>query len=588
MGPPGSPPATVALTQPKLQPMDLTSLKAVVAELAPALLPSRFEKAQQGRGHALQLGLRSLNGIHWLELSWQAEAPRLHAIAPPPRQGEGSTLAQQLQHGLRGLALIHLQQVGWERVVEFGFARRPGDPIERWLVLELMGRHSNVFLLDGQRRVVTLARQVRQQQSRWRPIGTGDLYQSPPPLQGEPPLLGESRASWQRRLQLQDLPLAEALLRSYQGISPALGRQLVDPLDDATLLSTLVGSLTEAQWLALHGRWQCWLRALEQQCFGYWQREDHYRCWGEEPGLGSVNEGLAQYYIQVLAIRDHGQLQHQWCQRLQQAIAREGEQLLQQQGLLAAVSQSETFQQEADGLLSQINPGREQIDRAQKLYKQARKLRRSGAAINLRIATHMQRLQWLEASVTYLEQADNLAALQSLVLDLEPEFLARSAGRSSGGPPPGRPGPSRRSSRRLPAEQGQPQPLELASPAGLRLQVGRNHRQNAWISLKLARRGDLWFHAQECPGSHVVLKASEGPADSFDLDAAADVAAYFSRARGNRRVPVVMVETDALQRIPGAALGTVRHQGGTVLWGEPHRAVALLNGVPSLAEAPLP
>ena len=116
MGPPGSPPATVALTQPKLQPMDLTSLKAVVAELAPALLPSRFEKAQQGRGHALQLGLRSLNGIHWLELSWQAEAPRLHAIAPPPRQGEGSTLAQQLQHGLRGLALIHLQQVGWARV----------------------------------------------------------------------------------------------------------------------------------------------------------------------------------------------------------------------------------------------------------------------------------------------------------------------------------------------------------------------------------------------------------------------------------------------------------------------------------------
>ena len=66
------------------------------------------------------------------------------------------------------------------------------------------------------------------------------------------------------------------------------------------------------------------------------------------------------------------------------------------------------------------------------------------------------------------------------------------------------------------------------------------------------------------------------------------MAAYFSRARGNRRVPVVMVETDALQRIPGAALGTVRHQGGTVLWGEPHRAVALLNGVPSLAEAPLP
>ncbi|MFM9104898.1 MAG: NFACT RNA binding domain-containing protein, partial [Cyanobium sp.] len=65
------------------------------------------------------------------------------------------------------------------------------------------------------------------------------------------------------------------------------------------------------------------------------------------------------------------------------------------------------------------------------------------------------------------------------------------------------------------------------------LQVGRNHRQNEWISLRQARRGDLWFHAQECPGSHVVLKASEAAAADPDLQAAADLAAWFSRARGN-------------------------------------------------------
>ena len=117
-----------------------------------------------------------------------------------------------------------------------------------------------------------------------------------------------------------------------------------------------------------------------------------------------------------------------------------------------------------------------------------------------------------------------------------------------------------------------PRPLELASPSGLRLQVGRNHRQNDWISLKQARRGDLWFHAQECPGSHVVLKASEGPATEADLNAAADLAAHFSRARGNARVPVLMVPVENLQRLPGAGPGTVRHRGGTVCWGEPARA----------------
>ena len=89
-----------------LQAKGLTSRRAVVAELKPLLLPSRFEKAQQAVGHTLQLGFRTLEQRLWLELSWQAEAPRLHAIEPPPRQGEGSTLAQQLQLDAHRLAVL--------------------------------------------------------------------------------------------------------------------------------------------------------------------------------------------------------------------------------------------------------------------------------------------------------------------------------------------------------------------------------------------------------------------------------------------------------------------------------------------------
>ena len=117
------------------------------------------------------------------------------------------------------------------------------------------------------------------------------------------------------------------------------------------------------------------------------------------------------------------------------------------------------------------------------------------------------------------------------------------------------------------------------------LQVGRNHRQNEWISLRQARRGDLWFHAQELPGSHVVLKSSAQVASDADLQWAADLAAHFSRGRGNSSVPVVMVPTDDLQRIPAAVPGTVSHRGGSVLWGRPQRADALLASVPSLKPA---
>ena len=245
-----------------IQAMDVTSLRAVLAELRPVLLPSRFEKAQQPEAQRLQLGLRSLEGSHWLELSWLAEAPRILAIEPPPRRGDGSTLAQQLQHGLRGLALVSLDQQGWERVVELGFARRPGEPLGRHLVLETMGRHSNLFLLDDERRVITLARQVRQERSRLRPIGTGDAYAPPPPMAGEPPRPGEDLASWQRRLSLVPQPLGQALMGAYQGIGPALARQLAEDM-----LTLPVQTLAPEQWQRLWRRWRRWLEAVTQERF---------------------------------------------------------------------------------------------------------------------------------------------------------------------------------------------------------------------------------------------------------------------------------------------------------------------------------
>ena len=549
--------------------MDVTTLRAVLAEWRPLLLPSRFEKAQQASPQALQIGLRSLSGNHWLELSWQAEAARLHTIPPPPRQGDGSTLAQQLQHGLKGLALIEIQQQGWERVVELGFARRPGEPVLRWLVVELMGRHSNLLLLDADRQVVALARQVKPQQSRLRPIGTGDPYQPPPPLAGEPPRLEESFASWQRRLRLVPLPLQQALRDAYQGISPALVRQLL-PCGWGELA---VDSISPEQWQQLWQGWRQWLEAVQLGRFSWQLEPAGYRCWagssGHTPAANptlAINQGLAAYFSEHLGAQVLAQQRQQLQHRLQATVERESRQASEQQALLDAVPEGEALQRRADALLSQLQPSRQCIEEAQKLYKTARKRRRSVAAITPRLELHRQRLASLEASLTYLEQADSLEQVSSLAAELEALLAERGQRKSAGG----------RQSRRAGAIEGVPQPLELHTPSGLPIQIGRNHRQNEWIAFRQARRGDLWFHAQELAGSHVVLKSSERPASDADLQAAADLAAHYSRGRGNRRVPVVMVPTEELQRIPGAAPGTVRHRGGSVLWGEPQRALSLL------------
>ena len=555
-----------AQPQARLQPMDVTSLKAVLSEWRSHLLPSRFEKAQQATPHSIQIGLRSLEGIHWLELSWQAEAARVHSVAAPPRLGDGSTLAQQLQHGLRGLALGSISQAGWERVVELGFSRRPGEAIERTLVVELMGRHSNLLLLDQTRQAIALARQVKPQQSRLRPIGTGDPYQPPPPLAGEPPHGGETMASWQRRLSLLPLPLGQALASAYQGMSPALIQQLL-PADWQGLA---VEELAASQWHQLWQRWQSWLGCVEAESFAWQQNGGGYRCWpalssSQSPPL-AINQAMAAYYGNHLEQQRLAQRRHQLGQTLQRAAEREAREAQAQQALLEAVPESDTMQQQADALLSQRQPSRQCVDTAQKLYKRARKLRRSVAAITPRLELHHQRLAALENSLTFLDQASTIPEIEGLEQELQ--------GLLGSGSKKAKALPSRRD-RKL-GEQAQPEPLQVQSLGGLAVQVGRNHRQNEWISFKQARRGDLWFHAQELPGSHVVLKASEGMASDEDLQTAADLAAHFSRGRGNSRVPVVMVPIEALQRIPGAAPGTVRHRQAEQLWGEPGRALSLL------------
>ncbi len=557
-----------------IQAMDVTSLRAVLAEMRAILLPSRFEKAQQPDAHRLHLGLRSLDGNQWLELSWLAEAPRLLAIDPPPRQGDGSTLAQQLQHGLRGLALVSIDQQGWERVVELGFARRPGDPLQRRVVLETMGRHSNLFLLDGEHRVITLARQVRQDRSRLRPIVTGDPYVPPPPMAGEPPRPAEAFASWQQRLTLVPQTVGEALMGAYQGISPALARQLAEEW-----LALPVGSLQAEDWERLWQRWCLWLNAVKEERFQLdWDGPSDYRCWAEEgsgpatdPEPWPINRGLAAYYEERLGRRALEQRRAHLRQQLLHALARERRQVDQQRALLAAVPGNEGMQSQADALLSLPAPSREEVDEAQRLYRKARKLRRSVAAITPRLERHQQQLAGIEASLTFLEQAENDRQVAAVEEDL-PILLPARQGQGGG--------PSRRARRG--AAGGAPTPLELRSSSGLRLQVGRNHRQNEWISLQQARRGDLWFHAQECPGSHVVLKGSEGTPTEEDLREAADLAAHFSRGRANGRVPVVMVPTGDLQRIAGAGPGTVRHRGGEVLWAVPERAAGRLAETPRL------
>ncbi len=556
--------------------MDITSLKAVVNELRQIILPSRFEKAQQPEPGTIQIGLRTLLGLIWIELSWNAEAPRLVQVSTPIRIGSESTLAQQIQHGLQQMALVEIKQSGFERVVMFCLAQRPGAPIQKILVIELMGRHSNLLLLENKNKIVTLGRQVSIQQSRVRPLGTGDVYVPPPSLQGREPNSKESLKEWKERLSLIPYKLEKALRETYQGISPSLALQLADDKVEQAkkLLDLPIDHISEVQWKHLYTRWKDWLNKLEQKKLKIsFDGPTDFRLWNtdfdQQNDSNNISLMLGIYYRERLDKKKLDLLIKELEKKILKIKANEEKCLIQQENLLNKTSNNKSIQKKADSLLCLPSPNRSLINQAQKLYEKAKKLRRAEPIIKERIFYHKKRVQSIEESSCFLDNLrtncwEKTSNKLKMIIALKQEFDDFETTPKSRN--------QNKKVSTLPKKQI-PQPLLIKSPGNLEIQIGRNHRQNEWISLLKSRNGDIWFHAQECPGSHVVLKASNGIADEVDLQIAADLAAFFSRAKGNQKVPVLMVPTNNLQRIPGTPPGTVRYRQANICWGEPSRGM---------------
>lgn len=557
-------------TKPRLQTMDITSLKAVLADLRKKIVPGRFEKVQQLDNSTLQIAFRVLEGLVWIELSWNSESARIVEIKAPKKIEGESTLSKQIRYGLRGMALIELKQEGFDRIVELGFSFRPNEVIKKQLILEIMGRHSNILFLDEKRQVITLGKQIRNNKSRLRPISTGDPYISPPSLQGVKPKKDEVLEKWRNSLSILPVTLKQALKTTFQGISPAFILQLASEEKDAAnrLVNLPVQQLSETEWEKLFFRWNIWLKALEKENFFLaFSGPTPYRVWGANPSSNqdnkeSISLRLGNYYKSYLAEKHLTFAFIALCKELEKKRDNEEKELKKQELLYSKISEINSMKEIADTILSSEKPSKEDIKKAQKLYTQVKKLRRSKRILVERIELHKGRINFINETDLFLNyiinnqndlDSDKLESIRELQQDLEGFILGKKQTRSN----------------RQSSKNKSENILRLNSPNGLEIQIGRNHQQNESISIKNAKKGDIWFHVQECPGSHIVIKAAHGKVEDLDIEVAANLAAFFSKAKHNNKVSVLMVPTNKLQKLKGAAPGMVTPKEIKVLWGRP-------------------
>ncbi|MGB3536315.1 MAG: NFACT RNA binding domain-containing protein [Microcoleaceae cyanobacterium] len=576
-----------------MQSVDLTTLTAACSELRSQWLPARLEQVYQRDRYTISLALRTLKRRGWLDISWHPQAARVCIADPPPRKPDTFTFSDQLRHQLGGLALVALTAVSpWERVLDLQFAKRPGDPVLWHLYVEIMSKYSNVILTETDQLVVTVAHQVSAQQSSVRPIQTSQPYELPPSLTDPIPSLDESYERWQERVSLIPGALSRQLLKNYRGLSSPLLNEMIQAAGLDPNQST--DSLTDEDWKRLFDCWKTWLISLENEKFKpHWTAKGYgVIAWENlskeaiETSPETVNQLLNIYYNQELNQQLFKQIHHQIRQKLNNLLKKLRQKAAGFQQRLQQSDDADLYRSYADILMASLqqwqpgmksitlsdfdtgepikislDPEKNAVQNAQAYYKRHQKLKRARVAVEPLLAEVMEEVNYLEqveAAIEQIEtyrQPEDLQTLEEIREELiQQNYLKIAEYRGS-------------------SQDAKTEFYHYQTPSKFEVLVGRNNRQNDLLTSKIAGDYDLWFHTQEIPGSHVLLRlnAGEVPEDT-DLQFVANLTAYYSRARQSEQVPVIYTRPKYVYKPKGAKPGMVIYKQETVIWGNPQQA----------------
>ncbi|WP_295579177.1 NFACT family protein [uncultured Oscillibacter sp.] len=557
-------------------PLDAICLQAIVAELRPQLLGLRIDKVQQPSREQVILLLR---GNRRLLLNAGANAPRIQLTAlPRDNPAEPPMFCMLLRKHLVGARVADLTQPALERLVrlELDITDDFGCPGRRTLVLEAMGRRSNLILLDGEGRVVDCLRRVDADMSASRQVLPGLFYQ-PPASTGRLPATEETEAGFRERLAAanQERQLDAFLLDTYFGISPLMARELAFRTAGETdrRLFELGPAGTERFWRELSG----FLEAVREGrftplCLRREGRMMEFACLPVGQYGGAVESETWESFSALLdAFYEARERQERTRQRgadlirtattardrLRRKLALQERDYAETQNrdhlricgdLItanlyrmergAASLTCENFYDEGGGDITiPLDPLLTPQQNAAKYYKRYTKAKTAERYLREQMEIARRDEAYLESVLEEIAEAET----EQDFLDIRSEL--RSAGFLRG--------QEKKAPRRAAG------PREFRTSGGFRVLVGRNNRQNDQLTMKDADHRDLWFHTQKIHGSHVILCTGGREPEDADLVEAALLAAWYSQARESGNVPVDYTPVKNVKKPAGARPGMV-------------------------------
>ena len=530
-------------------------LHHLTKELQDELLYGRIQKVNQPFEHELVLTIRNNRKNYKLLLSAHPVFGRVQITKTDFQNPQTpNTFTMIMRKYLQGAVIESLEQIDNDRILEIAFSNKNeiGDNVKVTLVVEIMGKHSNIILIDkAESKIIESIKHIGFSQNSYRTILPGSTYIAPPKTDAKNPFTVSDEKLFEI-LQTEDLA-PRHLQKLFQGLGRDTAENLATQLSDDKIKQFRAFFARDVQ------------PNMTDKSFAAVLFDNS----NKEKTFDSLSE-LLDFFYQDKAERDRvNQQSSDLIHRVQTELDKNVKKLKKQEKELQATENAEEFRQKGELLttyLSMVPNNQDQVEldnyytnekitialdksltpnqNAQRYFKKYQKLKEAVKHLTGLIEETKHTITYLESVETSLSHASisDIADIREELV--ETGFVKRRT-------------KDKRHKRKKPEQY-------LASDGKTIIMVGRNNLQNDELTFKMAKKGELWFHAKDIPGSHVLIKDNLNPSDEVKTDAA-ELAAYYSKARLSNLIQVDMIEAKKLNKPTGAKPGFVTYTGQKTL-----------------------
>lgn len=562
-------------------PLDSLTIQALIEELAPVIVGGKIDKVQQPARDMLLLSIRGAGGNHKLAISGGVGSARLHITRESFENPQSPPMfCMLMRKHIVGARITALYQPEFERmaVIELDAFDDMGFPEKKKLIIEMLGRGTNIILVSGDGHIIDCLRRVDAEMNPVRQVLPGLIYRLPPKQEKTP--FFESGAE-ERRSMLQsasgDLVADRWITNSFSGVSPTLAREMcVRATGDA---SPCLGALTQEQKKDIEDVMQAFCDSAAAKEFTPCMitvdgRPKEFSCvnlsqfgrTGETVIFDGFSELLDAFYTKrdkADDIRRRAQSLNKSVKNAHDRVKRKLE--LQRSDLKKTDSREEKrkygdlitaniyrlkkgmtefetedyYEEDCPTIRIALDPQKTPQQNAAAFYKEYNKAKSARMHLTELIVSAERDLDYLQSVLDEIARAENENDLAEIRRELtETGYLRRQKTNHK--------------------ERTQEQkPLSFRSSAGLEILVGRNNAQNDRLTTRTARKTDVWFHTQKIHGSHVILRTEGEDPDTQSLMEAAMLAAFYSQGRESGKVPVDFTLVRYVKKPSGSLPGKV-------------------------------